>query len=84
MDRLTVRNPGATERLHSGTPIGRMGAVADIANTTVFLFSAAAAYITGQVIVVDGGTEHMRSNEMPYPQALLDPDSVKHLIKPRL
>lgn len=33
----------------------RMGDVSDIAHTAVFLASAAADYITGQVIMVDGG-----------------------------
>ncbi len=36
-------------------PLGRMGKPADIANMVVFLASEKASYITGQVIVVDGG-----------------------------
>ena len=36
-------------------PIGRMGDAFDIANSTVFLASDAAKYITGQILVVDGG-----------------------------
>ena len=36
-------------------PLGRMGSPDDIAQMTVFLASPAANYITGQVIVVDGG-----------------------------
>lgn len=36
-------------------PLGRIGAVEDIANTVVFLASDQAGYITGQVICVDGG-----------------------------
>ncbi len=37
-------------------PLGKLGAPADIANTMLFLASNEAAYITGQTIVVDGGS----------------------------
>lgn len=36
-------------------PLGRIGAVEDIANTVLFLASDYANYITGQVVCVDGG-----------------------------
>lgn len=36
-------------------PLGRLGQPSDIASTVVFLASEKAGYITGQVIVVDGG-----------------------------
>jgi NAD(P)-dependent dehydrogenase (short-subunit alcohol dehydrogenase family) len=38
------------------TMIGRIGEPEDVAAVVVFLASAAAAFITGTVIVVDGGT----------------------------
>ena len=37
------------------TPLGRMGAPADLVGTVIFLASPAAAFLTGQVIRVDGG-----------------------------
>ena len=37
------------------TAIGRNGALEDLAGATVFLASAASAYITGQTLAVDGG-----------------------------
>ena len=37
-------------------PIGKLGAPSDIANAMLFLASKEAAYITGQTIVVDGGS----------------------------
>jgi 3-oxoacyl-[acyl-carrier protein] reductase len=36
-------------------PLGRFGTVEDVAGAIAFLASDEAAYITGQVIVVDGG-----------------------------
>jgi len=36
-------------------PMGKFGASEDIANAALFLASASAAYITGQVLTVDGG-----------------------------
>jgi 3-oxoacyl-[acyl-carrier protein] reductase len=38
-----------------GVPLGRLGQPEDIARTMLFLASDAAAYITGQTIIVDGG-----------------------------
>ena len=43
------------EKLLTQIPLGRMGNVADIAETVAFLASDKASYITGQVLQVDGG-----------------------------
>ena len=40
--------------LHS-IPLGKLGEAEDVANTVLFLASDEAAYITGQVLSVDGG-----------------------------
>jgi len=42
-------------RAKVGIPLGRFGAVDEIAAAAVFLRSAAAAYMTGAIMVVDGG-----------------------------
>ncbi|NWF70412.1 MAG: 3-oxoacyl-[acyl-carrier-protein] reductase [Chloroflexi bacterium] len=44
-----------TSKLNELIPLGRWGTPQDIAYTTAFLASDDAAYITGQVLVVDGG-----------------------------
>jgi 3-oxoacyl-[acyl-carrier protein] reductase len=36
-------------------PMGKFGAADDIANAALFLASAGARYVTGQVLTVDGG-----------------------------
>jgi peroxisomal 2,4-dienoyl-CoA reductase len=48
--------PGdAAARAQAGIPLGRFGTTDEIAAMAVFLRSAAAAYITGGIFVVDGG-----------------------------
>jgi NAD(P)-dependent dehydrogenase (short-subunit alcohol dehydrogenase family) len=42
-------------RMLDHTPLGRVGAPADVARVALFLASDAAAYVTGTVQVVDGG-----------------------------
>lgn len=49
-------DPKAEAALKRATPLGRIGEPEEIAGTAVFLASKAGAYITGQSIVVDGGT----------------------------
>ena len=72
-------------------PMQRIGSKSDIANAAVFLFSDAANWITGQIIVrspdrrsadmqaVDGGHMHFRGPWLPYPDSSLDPKSFKSL-----
>ena len=43
------------EKLRGRIPLGRFGRIADIENAAVFLCSEAANFISGAVIVVDGG-----------------------------
>ncbi|NJD58495.1 MAG: SDR family oxidoreductase, partial [Anaerolineae bacterium] len=43
----------------TATPIGRMGTPEEVAAAVTFLASEEAAYITGQVLAVDGGMAMM-------------------------
>lgn len=43
------------EKLKQRIPLGRFGMISDIENAAVFLCSDAASYISGAVLVVDGG-----------------------------
>lgn len=45
----------ARARIIRRTPLGRMADVADIVNMVQFLVSEKSAFVTGQIIVVDGG-----------------------------
>ena len=47
--------PEGLEQAAEFIPIGRVGEPDDIADVILFLASEAARYITGQVLVVDGG-----------------------------
>ena len=48
-------NPAILQRIEERTPLGRIGDPDDIGPLAAFLCSPAAAFITGQVIVADGG-----------------------------
>ena len=54
-DMTAAMTPEARQELGAQIPLGRLGAPADIAGLVAFLASEHAAYITGQVFVVDGG-----------------------------
>jgi 3-oxoacyl-[acyl-carrier protein] reductase len=51
----TPMSPRARERFAAQTPLARVGDPRDVAEAAVFLASEQAAFITGQVLNVDGG-----------------------------
>jgi len=60
-------------------PLGRWGSIKEIADATIYLFSDAGNYVTGQVTVVDGGSWHTQTGPgatFPYPDFLLSGDEV--------
>lgn len=54
--RALWEDPKAEAELKRVTPLGRIGEPENIAGAAVFLASKAGEYVTGQAIVVDGGT----------------------------
>lgn len=48
-------DPEIEQRLNGATPLGRAARPAEIANAAAWLLSDRAAYVTGAVVVVDGG-----------------------------
>jgi gluconate 5-dehydrogenase len=46
---------GWEERMTARVPLGRLGRLEDLVGATIFLCSDAAAYVTGQILYVDGG-----------------------------
>ncbi|WP_298740747.1 SDR family oxidoreductase [uncultured Microbacterium sp.] len=49
-------NPDAAVTRLGKTPLGRFGTPAEVAGTVVWLASPAGAFVSGQTIIVDGGT----------------------------
>lgn len=55
-DMVAELSAEARERIVRRTPLGRLGSVEDIVGVVMFLLSPESSFITGQTIVVDGGT----------------------------
>jgi len=53
-DRLKQRDPAFYQELIERVPLGRFGRGVDLAGAVVFLASEASAYISGEILVVDG------------------------------
>jgi len=54
-DMTAAMTPEARAALRGQIPLNRLGTAQDVASAVAFLASEHAAYITGQVLVVDGG-----------------------------
>lgn len=52
---VITQDPGFATVAEEGTPLRRIGTADEVADVVAFLCSDAAAYITGQELVVDGG-----------------------------
>jgi NAD(P)-dependent dehydrogenase (short-subunit alcohol dehydrogenase family) len=49
-------NENLVKQVQARTPLGRIGEVEDVVGAAVFLASPSSDYITGEVVVIDGGT----------------------------
>ena len=62
--------PGYSRSESAGrVPLGRMGVPEDLVGTAIYLVSAASAYVTGQVITVDGGVSARMGLHWPEVEA---------------
>lgn len=69
-----LSKPELKESVKEMIPLQRLGTKKDIAESTVFIFSPAASYINGHVLVVDGGMWHtgtLFTKEM-YPHEIVE------------
>jgi gluconate 5-dehydrogenase len=55
MSAPMLQDPAFRESLESRVPLGRIAEPEDVARAALFLASSAAAFVTGQVLYVDGG-----------------------------
>lgn len=51
---------GREEQVAAGYPLGRLGEPADVAGAVIYLLSDAASWVTGQTLVLDGGSTLVR------------------------
>ncbi|KAG0246883.1 hypothetical protein B0O80DRAFT_477782 [Mortierella sp. GBAus27b] len=63
-------------------PIGRMGQVRDIEHATLYLASEGAAWVTGQVLVVDGGNWLQPSLAVGYPEVCEQEINMRAIMEP--
>jgi NAD(P)-dependent dehydrogenase (short-subunit alcohol dehydrogenase family) len=54
--KALYENPDVYRTAVAHYPLGRLGEVEDISGAAVFLASRAGAFVTGQTLVIDGGT----------------------------
>jgi NAD(P)-dependent dehydrogenase (short-subunit alcohol dehydrogenase family) len=72
LTRAVVDDEKLRTRVERRIPLGRIGTVDDVAGVVAFLCSADAAYLTGQDIVVDGGSVLPSHQSDELLKALLD------------
>jgi len=65
---LNLTEEQMIERIRSAIPLGRWGEASDIANAVAFLCSTEAAWITGEVLRVSGGSKASRRRRPSAPE----------------
>ena len=67
--RAVLTSDEAKARIMSRTPMRRLGEPSEIADTVAYLASDAASYITGEIVVVDGGRMTLNYTVAPWQSA---------------
>jgi NAD(P)-dependent dehydrogenase (short-subunit alcohol dehydrogenase family) len=70
MSEPIYADPEFRQRRSSKVPLGRLGTADDVAAAVLFLGSDDAAYISGQVLLVDGAVAHNMIGQLPRPKAV--------------
>lgn len=72
MARLS--RPDKLVAMQKSIPLQRMGRISEIADATIFLLSSAGDFISGDIIVVDGGAWHRPGSSgsgLGYPESVM-------------
>ena len=67
--KAVLSSAEAKEKILGRTPLRRLGEPSEIASVCAFLASDAASYITGEIVVVDGGRMALNYTMPPLPAA---------------
>ncbi|MBI4165668.1 MAG: glucose 1-dehydrogenase [Acidobacteria bacterium] len=68
LNREVLKDPSRRMSILTRTPMRRYGELTEIAGAAIFLASPSASFVTGEVIVVDGGFLAQGIGEMPLTQ----------------
>jgi NAD(P)-dependent dehydrogenase (short-subunit alcohol dehydrogenase family) len=72
LNEMLAADDGMRRGIEDRTPLGRIGTAEDVADLVVFLLGRRAAYLTGQNVVLDGGSVLTSGQMDPVLGPLLD------------
>jgi NAD(P)-dependent dehydrogenase (short-subunit alcohol dehydrogenase family) len=75
MTEERLQDPTIRDALQRQIPLGRIASVEDVADVAIFLVSDAARYVTGDIMVVDGGAAVLRHSPAASVHADTQPKS---------